>query len=265
MNLFLLLIPVLLVISFAVVYRFVGKREVFRFDLVQFFYAFILMPLMFVWGKILIFALIRGGLNTGLSDGNYLIIDTIYSLIFLYIFGFEMLHAMTKSVSLKVLQDPLYDIFVYLEYFHLWLTHLVCSVGSILLMMIFSVGNLFFPLDAHVSRPLFNIFLVSSLIFGWIAFMTIWLCDPHQGKRYRYMRIMKISIGVLFVSQVVGYAIATPSLSAQFAVYWGIAMSSTMMVACAFLSYRSTRIKNWLEQVSNRFKHEGWEFRAELD
>jgi hypothetical protein len=265
MNLFLLLIPVLFSISFAVVYRFVGRKEIFRFDLVQFFYAFILVPLMFIWGKILIFVLIRTGLNTSLSDTHYLMVDTIYGLIFLYIFGFEMVHALTKTVSLNVLRDPLYDIFIYLEYFHLWLAHLVCSVGSILLVMIFSLVNLFFPLDAHVRGLWFNLFLVSGLVFGWLAFMLIWLCNPHQGKRYRYMRIMKIMIGVLFISQVVGYAIASPSLSAQFAIYWWVAMASTVMVACAFLSYRSTRVKNWLEQISHQFKHQGWEFRAQLE
>jgi hypothetical protein len=263
MNWFLLVIPTAL-ISSILMYRFVGRREFFRFDLVQFFYAFILTPLIFLWGKILLFLLLKNGQSAGSSDVTYLLFDSVFSLIFLYIFGFELLHSLTKSVNLKIKSDPLYDIFNYLEYFHLWLTHLVIFGGGLLMISIFTLTNLFFPLEITLTPYLFYSLLGLGFLTGGLLFMGIWLSDPHQEKGYHFMRVMKILIGVLFILHMLGYLAITPGLNAHYVLFWWGALNFTMMVSAAFFSYKSTRAKKWFERFSNKLKHPGWEFRTQI-
>ena len=59
MSWFLVLLPVAMILGSLLAYRFNGRREILRFDLVQFLYAFILTPLTFVWGKVLLFLLVK--------------------------------------------------------------------------------------------------------------------------------------------------------------------------------------------------------------
>ncbi|HCC84192.1 MAG TPA: hypothetical protein DEP87_00695 [Candidatus Pacebacteria bacterium] len=264
MSWFLVMIPVLMLIGSILMYRFIGRGEVFRFDIVQFFYAFILTPIAFVWSKVLLFLLLKNNLVQNLSDLNYLLIDNGFSVVFLYIFGFEMVHSLTKTVSLNVSRDPLYDVFGYLEYFHLWLTHLIIFGGGMLIMTILSLVNLFFPLELQLSQFLFYSFVGSGLISGGLIFVSLWLSDPKQEKGFQFMRIMKILIGLLFIIQVGGFFLKEPGLTANYLMFWWSALNFTSLVTCAFLSYRSVRVKSWLARLVDRFKHPGFDFRIQL-
>ena len=264
MSWFLLLLPFILITCSILIYQFVGKGELWHFDIVQFFYAFVLTPLVFVWMKVLLFLLLKNNINNGFSDLNYLVIDSSLSLIFLYIFGFEMLHSLTKTVSLNVSKDPLYDIFHYLEYFHLWLTHLVVFGGGILAMTVLALVNLFFPLQLVLNQFEFYGLLLTGLIAGGLIFMGIWLSDPKQEKGHHFLRIMKAIIGILFIGHLTGYFIMQPKLSSEFLVYWWSSLAFTIMVLAAFFTYKSNRARNWIERLSDKLKHPGWEFRMQL-
>jgi len=264
MSWFLLLLPLILIVSSILIYRFVGRGEVLHFDIVQFFYAFVFTPMAFVWMKVLLYLLLKNNFANGTSDLNYLMIDSVFSLIFLYIFGFEMLHGLTKTVSLNVSKDPLYDIFHYLEYFHLWMTHLVVFGGGITTITILGLANLFFPLDLTMTKLNFYLILLSGLVVGGLIFMGIWLSDPKQEKGYHFMRIMKALIGILFLIHTIGYFLAQPKLTPDYLVYWWSAISFTIMVMAAFVSYKSNRARNWIERLSDKLKHPGFEFRLQI-
>lgn len=264
MSWFLVLLPVAMILGSLFAYRFNGRREILRFDLVQFLYAFILTPVIFVWGKVLLFLLVKNGLNTGASEMTYLWLDSVFSLVFLYVFGFELLHSLTKSVSLQVSRDPLYDIFHHLEYFHLWLTHLIVFGGGLLIMTILGTANVFFPLDLQLTQAVFYAILATGLLTGSLIFLGIWLSDPRQEEGFHFMRIMKILVGCLFILHVVAYFLFQPRLQSTEVVFWWSALNFTALVIGAFLSYRSRRAKNWLEKVTTKLQHPGFDFRAQL-
>ncbi len=264
MSWFLVLLPVAMILGSLLAYRFNGRREILRFDLVQFLYAFILTPLTFVWGKVLLFLLVKNGLNVGTSEMTYLLLDSTFSLVFLYVFGFELLHSLTKSVSLQVSRDPLYNIFDHLEYFHLWLTHLIIFGGGMLLLAILGIANVFFALDVHLAQSVFYTILTTGLLTGGLMFLGIWLSDPRQEKGFHFMRIMKFLIGLLFIAHVVVYFLFEPRLQSSQVLFWWSAFNFTALVFASFMSYRSRRAKNWLEKVTDRLKHPGFDFRAQM-
>lgn len=264
MSWFLVLLPLSMLLGSLLVYRYNGKREIFRFDVVQFLYAFILTPLTFIWGKVLLFLLVKNALNEGTSELSYLLLDSAFSVIFLYVFGFELLHSLTKSVSLQMSQDPLYDIFHHLEYFHLWLTHLVVFAGGMLIVAILGIANIFFPLDIQLARSMFYAILMSGFLTGGLVFLALWLSDPRQEKGFQFMCLMKTLIGLLFLVHVVSYFLFEPRLQSGQIVFWWSAMCFTMLVSCAFASYRSQRAKTWLEKVTEKLKHPGFDFRAQM-
>ncbi|EKD43989.1 MAG: hypothetical protein ACD_72C00045G0003, partial [uncultured bacterium] len=55
MKILLIIIPLLSLLASLGLYRYNGKKEILRFDLVQFFYAFILMPMIYIWFKSFLF------------------------------------------------------------------------------------------------------------------------------------------------------------------------------------------------------------------
>lgn len=264
MSWFLVVLPVVMMVGSLLVYRFNGRREFLRFDLVQFLYACILTPLIFVWGKVLLFLLVKHGLTVGTSELTYLLLDSVFSVVFLYVFGFELVHSLTKSVSLKVLHDPRHDIFNHLEYFHLWLTHLIVFGGGLLLLAILGLANVFFPLDLQLSQTVFYSMLTTGLMTGALIFLGIWLSDPRQEAGFHFMRVMKILIGVLFALHVMGYFVFVPRFAAAQVLFWWSALVFTALVIGAFLSYRSRRAKKWLEKVTTKLQHPGFDFRAQI-
>jgi hypothetical protein len=257
MLLFLYLIPLFVVISGILVYPHNGKREFLKLDLVQFFYAFIVAPLMFVWLKSFMYILLKTELGDALSSGQLFIIDTAFSLLSLYIFAFVVIHSLTATFNRRIVRDPLYDMFAHSEFFHLWLSHIVMFGGLMAVLTIIGIANVFLPLNMSLTKPLFYLLCGSGIVAGLLSFMMVWLSDPRQ-EGARFMRLMKLMFGIFFILFCVVYFIFAPSFTAERGMYWWSFSAITSLAACSFFTYKSTRAYTWVERLSNRFKHLKW-------
>lgn len=259
----LLLIPVLAIAISLWVYRLNGKREILKLDLVQFFYAFVISPVLFIWAKSLLYLLLRTELNLSLSQGQLFLIDTAFSTAFLYLFAFIVMHSLTKSFNLKVGRDPLHDLFRHSEYFHLWLTHLVMYLGGLGLLSVFAAINALVPLEIEMSRFYFHLLNISGIPTGLFVFLGVWLSDPKQN-RANFMRLMKLAFGIFFLFMVLIYYSIDPAFAPEHGFYWWMSVVFATTVTCSFFAYRSRRAKSWFENLSDWFKHHKWHTRVQL-
>lgn len=251
------LVPTFAIISAVLMYRLNGKKEFLKIDLVQFFYAFVLTPMLFVWLKTFLYFLLRVEVNIQLSTIQLFLLDTAFSLFFMYVFAFVVIHSLTKTFFLKRVRDPLYDVFAHSEFFHLWLTHLIMYIGGMVLISGLSIFNLWFPLEFDMSQINFYLINVFGLIAGFGVFMIIWLSDPKQDSA-NFMRLMKLSFGFFFLIHVVVYFVINPPFSAAYGLYWGSLNIFTALVLCSLFAYRSERAQSFFEKVSDYLKHHGW-------
>lgn len=258
-----MVIPLLAVASSIGLYRLNGKKEILRLDLVQFFYAFIVSPVLFIWFKSLIYMLVRTELDIRLSQGEVFLIDTFFSTAFLYVFAFIVMHSLTKSINLKVGHDPLHDIFKHSEYFHLWLTHLVMYVGGLTLLASVGLVNALIPLGIEVGRWLFYALVASGIPVGLLVFIGVWLSDPKQD-RGNFMRLMKLVFGILFLIHVVVYFILDFNFSYPAILFWWTSSLFATTVICSLFVYKSVKAKTLFERFSDWFKHQKWATRVQV-
>lgn len=238
MKILLVLVPFFALISSLILYRHTGKRDILRFDLVQFVYAFVVAPILFVWLKTFIFLLLQSDSNFNLSFNEIYVIETGFTVFFLYLYAFTVIHALTASFQRKKLKDPLWDIFEHSEYFHLWLTHLVMIVGSCLLLTGASIVNLVVPFNIALSKMSFYGMLAAGAILGVVVFFGAWLSDPKQEAQF--MRIVKLNFAFFFLVEMVVYFIFDPTFSAQYGLYW---MTVMVLSGTVFVHYFSTSQK----------------------
>lgn len=247
MSILLLLIPILAVFSSVVIYKHNGKKEFLKFDLVQFIYAFVVAPILFVWMKTFIFFLLKSDTDLNLSFNQIYLVETGFSVFFLYIFAFVVIHSLTASFNRKRLQDPLWDVFHHSEYFHLWLTHLVMYLGGMLLFTVLAITNLIFPLMFFTNRFGFYLILSAGAVTGILAFFSVWLSDPKQEANF--MRIMKLAFSFFFLTHVVIYFIFDPNFSAQYSLYWLSLMIFSSLVVCSLVFHKSKKALKWYEKL----------------
>lgn len=232
-------------------YRYNGSRQIFRLDLVQFFYLAVLAPTMFVWGKTFLFFLLRNEVDIKLSVGELFIIDTFFSVIAFFIFSAVAVHSLTKTFWIKRREDPKFDLFHLSEYFHLWWSHIVMFGGVMAVLTLMSFVNFFSPFVGVFERWQIYAVLGGGVLAGVVFYYTIWGSDIKQGN---FMRLMKLLMGLFFLIHVVGYFVLDPAFSASMAAYWFDFSMFTTMVAAAMLferSRRANRLQQWL-------LHPGW-------
>lgn len=259
MILFLLfLIPVLAILVGLLSYKHNGKRELIRLDLVQFIYAFVIYPLMFVWLKSFLYYLLSKELEIRLSVTEMFVIDTFFTVIMLFVFAFLIIHALTKSFNLKYYRDPLYDIFEHSEYYHVWLSHLGMYFGMMLLFVLLAILNIFFPFEIAPNREFFFFILFSGLGVGLLGFLGLWLSDSEETQ---FMRLIKLGIAAFFTVLVVAYFALDPKFNLLYGWYWFTAMGFFSMVICSFLFEKSQKAKS----LADRFKHYKWNYRLKGD
>jgi hypothetical protein len=251
-------VPILAFVSSLALYRHHGKREILRFDLVQFFTAFIIIPLMFIWLKSILFLFLSRDLVPRLSSGELFIADTLFSLVFMYVYAFIVIHSLTASFKLKKVKDPIYDIFHHSEYFHLWLSHLVSYIGSGVIGSIISLTNLIAPLQLQFPRPYFFASLFAGTLLGVVSYILVWLGDPKQSN---FMRIMKLAMGIFFTVHVIAYFVFDPGFNSAYLLFWMMSFALMAMVFLSFFVDRSERATSFFD----KFKYkDGWDFRVKL-
>lgn len=263
MIVFLLLIPLFVVGSAIGMYQLNGKKEILRFDIVQFFYAFILAPLLFLWSKSILFLILSTEVAMQLTQEQIFLYDTLYSVLALYLFAFIVMHSLTKSFNLKVGSDPFHDIFQHSEYFHLWLSHLAIFIGSALLFSILGLVNSVFPIDVALEQHLLYVFIFSGVIAGLVIFVGILLSNPKQ-KQVSFTKLLKIVYGGIFTAHVLVYFLFYPELSIQFMLYWTSTALFATFVLCSLFSYKSEKAQTLFEQIADKFKHNRWDTRVQL-
>lgn len=252
MNTLIVALPLMTIVGALGMYRLNGRRELFKFDLVQFVYAFVMSPLLFVWLKTVVFLLLRSDLDLRLSVNQLFMIDTVLSVIFMYLYAFVVIHSLTASFKLKLTKDPISDLFAISEYFHLWLSHIAMYLGLMLLTTGLALANLAYPLPIVMERHQWYLLLAGGLASGGISFAAIWLADPNQGQ---FLRLMKIALGLFAAILLGAYFIFEPPMRATYAVYWFFLTSYFSSVFFALLAHRSPRTRSWLDRLKH--KH-GW-------
>ncbi len=260
---FLFLIPLLAIGTSIGIYQLNGKKEVLKLDLVQFFYAFVLAPILFVWTKSVLFFILNSEVTISLTDGEIFLFDTMYSTLFIYVFAFIVMHSLTKSINLKVGRDPFHDIFKHSEYFHLWISHVVAFLGIAVLVSILGLVNSIFPLELALSHYFVYGFSVSGFLSGLGIFLGIWLSDPKQ-ERADFMRLMKIMYGVFLILHIIFYFVFSPGFDTSHAIYWSSSSLFAAFVICSFFAYKSETAQTVFEKISNKLKHNSWDTRVQL-
>lgn len=253
----LLAIPLLALVSALFLYRHNGKREFLKFDVVQFIYSFIITPILFLWLKSFLFFILRSELDLHLSVNDLFVFDSIFSLGFLYVYAFIVIHSLTKSFKMKMLQDPLYDLFHHSEYFHLWLSHVIMFGGALTLITLFSVINSVMPLPLVANKLQFYSLLLAGLFGGVGNFLVVWLSNPQQGN---FMRIMKLLFAACFFIQVLVYFLLDPPFTAPHVFYWMTLLMSTVLVVLSLFFHRSRKAVSF----ANKLKDYKWGLNIEL-
>jgi hypothetical protein len=263
MIVLLFLVPILAIATSLFVYQLNGKREIIKLDIVQFFYAFVLAPIMFIWIKSVLFVLLRSELDIVLTVGQMFLVDTFFSLIFIYIFAFVVMHSLTKSINLKVGQDPLHDIFLHSEYFHLWLSHLVIFIGSGLIVSGVSLANVFFPVSVEISRFFFYMALLLSIGAGQFSFLGIWLSDPKQKKAH-FLALIKLIFGLLFMLHIFVFFLIRVPFNSSFGIFWMGTLGYASLIFSFLFAHRSRKAISVMQSISDWFKHQNWDKRVQL-
>jgi hypothetical protein len=216
MRLSVTLLLIFLLLSLPITWRFSGRKELMKMDLVQFLYAFVIAPAIFIWVKTALFFNLRHELGVSINDAFW--IDTALTMLALYIYSFVVIHSLTKSFQIKRTKDPLFDLFERSEYFHLWLSHLVVYSGALLTMLFLGMLNLFFPITLISSRPALYLGILIGILIGGIVYWAILVYRVEKQKSFD--RIMKFQVYIYTFVILVAYLIADPKFRPSYTVFW---------------------------------------------
>lgn len=219
MSIVLIFIPLLALIAGLTLYKHNGKREILRLDMVQFFYAFILLPVLYVWFKGFLFFVLESQLSVMVSQTGILVWDTAYSLLFLFLYAFVVIHSLTKSFKLKKEKDPLYDLFEHAEYYHLWVSHLIIYVGVMILFSLLSAINLWIDLPWSISPLQFYISLGVAFLMAGLGYSAFLKTDLDSGGN-SFVRLMNLFSAVFFVLHIGAYIIFDPVFAGPKTMFW---------------------------------------------
>lgn len=217
MSIILFVIPLFTILSGILMYRFTGRRDIMKFDLIQFLYAFVISPVMFVWLKSFLFFLLRSELDLQLSVNELFLYDTILTLLFMYVYAFVVIHTLTKTFDLYRDRDPLYDIFEHTDFFHLWLSHFAVYVGAMVVLSFISMVNVFIPTQIEVAKTVVYFTAVIGSVAGVASLSAILLYESPDASFHRFM---KLAFGSFFLLHAVVYFIRTPDFSGQYLGFW---------------------------------------------
>lgn len=245
----LFLIPVLLVLSVMFIYRFSGKKEFLQMDLVQFIFAFVIYPVGYLWLKNFIYILLRDEIGIRLTLGEWVSIDTGFTLIFMYFYAFGIIHALTKTFSLNLNRDPLYDMFEDSKYFHEFLSHVGMYAVLIAVTTILGMLNGFFPFLVENKKITMDILVGISWFMGFVTYVGLFL-STDKGVLYpRYKRIMKLTFGGSFLLLTGEYFFLRPSFSLSYSAFWFSIIALTSAITSMFVFSPGRRFGRLLKRL----------------
>ncbi len=249
----LILIPIFTVTLGLMMYKFQDKNiEIFRLDVVQFTYMFLLAPTMYVWLKTFLFYILRNELEFRLSVTDLFVIDTAFSVLAFIVMAAIAMHSLTKTFWLKRHSDPEFDLYRLSEYFHLWWTHIVIWGGAMLLATFVSISNVLIPFQiVTATKSHFYTLLSVGVISGPLTFLAIWMSDAKQGH---YMRLMKLLLAFFVLLHVVVYFILDPAFNITNAGYWFVFANFFSATLCSAFFERYEKTNKLLDF----FVHFGW-------
>ncbi|HSW89905.1 MAG TPA: hypothetical protein VLH19_03455 [Patescibacteria group bacterium] len=246
----LLLVPVLVLLAATFLYRFSGKKQLMRLDLVQFLFAFIVYPLAYIWLKNFTYFLVRRELGINVSQTEWLVIDTGMSVLFMYFYAFGIIHSLTKTFSLNLERDPLFDLVEHSEYFHEFLSH-VGMYGFVLgAFNVLSIINVFVPLPLQFTKPIFYSILLVGICMGLLGYYVMF--SVTQIKDRRYQRYMRVGVGLGFIVHAAIYFLGDVHFASQFVVYWYDFFVFSTMIAAFFFIAPFRRIGKRLSRFKNQ-------------
>lgn len=209
-----LLIALLLLVPLT--WRFSGRKELMKMDFVQFLYAFVLTPAIFIWIKTALFFNLRHELGVSVNDTFW--IDTTLTIIALYTYSFVVIHSLTKSFQIKKSKDPLFDLFEHSEYFHLWLSHLIVYSGALLVMFFLGELNLFLPISIISSKSALYLGVAIGVLCGIMFYWGVWVNKIEKQKSFD--RIMKFQVYIYTFILLTSYLIADPKFKPPYTAFW---------------------------------------------
>lgn len=242
-----------IIVSGLFIYRYTGKKKFFKFDLVQFIYAFVIAPLVFVWIKTFVFYLVQSEIEL-IGQTNVFLIDTAVSLLGLGAYAFVIIHFITKNFEIKRYRDPLYDIFQLSEVIHLWISHLGLYFFALLVATTLSILNVYFPLRSDLSRLWFLVLLPAGSLSGLVLFMAVWLSN---FSKYKFMKINRLLFAFHFFVHLAIYFIFNIEFNMHFITYW---FFFSCFMAANIFSMFSEKSKR-LMLIIDRWHHkhsDGW-------
>lgn len=215
-------------------------------DLVQFIYAFVLTPTIFIWLKTVIFFNLGNDLGVVLDYEDRFVIDTFVTAIMLVIYAFTVIHSLTKTFEIKKKKDPLFDLFEHSEYFHLWLSHIVTYSGALILFLFLGIINIFFPMVFFVKSINLYAFVVVGIIFSMLFTFAVDIYKV-EGKD-KFARVIKLQTYLYTFFLLVIYLFERPKYLPQHSIFW---FCAAFFVGCVLLSQvKFTKLRN---RVMNTF------------
>ncbi len=234
-------------------YRYTGKKRFLKFDLVQMIYAYVIAPLVFVWMKTFAFYLARAEIHA-LSQSQLFLVDTVISLVGLFVYSFVILHFITKNFEIRRYRDPLTDIFQLSEVIHLWISHIGIFFGLLLMATLISILNVVFPLEAQLSPLTFYLILFFGFILGLIAFVGVWLSNFTKRK---FIRINRIMFALQLLLLLVTYFVSEVSFESQYSAYWFFFFTYLGSNLLSIFIEKSEKLINKIEKLQHKFE-DGW-------
>lgn len=247
--------PILALIVSFLLYRQTGKKELLKFDIVQLLYAFVIAPLMFIWLKSFLYYILTVESAYAPTPANLFLIDTTFSVVFLFIYAFIVIHWVTKSFEVKRYKDPLFDILSHSETLHLWVSHTFMFWGITLLLLMLALANVFFPMDVQATRPQFFLVLFLGYISGWIGYAGVWLANFTESK---FLLVMRLCFALYFAILSFTYFMSGITFSPTYGVYWFLFMGGLGLTSGSLLLERSNKIVRFVNKFTHKHK-DGWQ------
>jgi len=216
MKAFLMLLPIGILVTGFLIYRFVGKKELLKMDLVQFIYAFIITPTLIIWIKTVVFYNLN---SAGIYDQeDKFFVDTLITVVLLFFFAFMVIHSLTKTFAIKKNKDPLFNVFEHTEYFHMWLSHLATLSTALLTMFIVGNLNIFFPLLSLQANINLYLGIAVGILFGFLFYQVLFVNKVE--KQQKFDRVMKLQTYIYTFLIVTAYIIFRPKFDPAYSIYW---------------------------------------------